>query len=108
MQHSVIVAEVMNDGLLGLDFLQTHHMVINFSNQQITCDGEKVVAYCRAGTDRACRVIAAENTTLPSRSRTVIQAKTAKALVSGTWLVEPVNKTPGGQPLLLAKRSRWS
>ena len=103
VQHSVIVAEVMNNGLLGLDFLQKHRMVINFANQQITSDGEKVVAQCRAGTYRACRVIAAENTSLPSRSRTVVEAKTTKPLVSGTWLVEPLNKTPGGQPVLLAK-----
>lgn len=103
VQHSVIVAEVMNDGLLGLDFLQQHKMVINFATSQILCDGEKVVAHCRAGTDRVCRVVAAETASIPARTRTVMSAKSSRPLVSGTWLVEPLNRTPGGQSVLLAK-----
>ena len=103
VQHSAIVADVMNDGLLGLDFMREHKMVVNFSTLEITMEGKKVVSHCNIGTDRACRVVAIENTTLPSRSRTVLAASTTKPLVAGNWLVEPTNKTPGDLPVLLAK-----
>ena len=103
VQHRVIVADVTNDGLLGLDFLQGHGITINFATQQILCDGENIAAQVREGTDRACRVFVAEPLLIPARSRTIVEAKTTKPLVSGNWLVEPLNHTPGNQPVIVAK-----
>ena len=103
VQHRTIIAAVYNDGLLGLDFLREHQVAIEFATRKVTCKGEVLHAYCRAGTDRACRIIAAEHTVIPARSRTLVQAKATKPLVDGSWAIEPLNRTPGGQPVLLAR-----
>ena len=103
IQHPCLVANISNEGLLGMDFLQTHHMVIDFSTNKITCEGEVLIARCREGQNHACRVMVAEHVTIPPESRTIIQAQTKKPLASGTWLIEPLSHTPGHKPVIVGK-----
>ena len=103
VQHRVIVAEVSNQGMLGMDFLRAHNMVLNFATGHITCEGEEMVTRCQEGITRVCRVSTAEKVVIPANSRTVIQGRSTKPLACGSWLVEPLSKTPGNKPVLTAK-----
>ena len=103
LQHTALVADVTNQGIIGLDFLQKHQMILDCARNKLTCDGQEVKAYCRAGTHRACRVSVTEHTIIPAGSRTVLQAKTSKPLADGSWLVEPLSRAPGNKPVLTAK-----
>ena len=103
VSHMTLLAEISNEGLLGVDFLRKHQLVIDFGRNRISCNGEEVIAHCRAGMHRACRVMVAEHTVIPAGTRTIIEAKTAKPLANGSWVVEPLNRTPGEQPVLTAK-----
>ena len=101
--HRVVVADVTSDGLIGLDLMIAHRMVIDVANKKVWCDGENVPVSCQNVTTRACRVAVAEHTVIPASSRTLITAKVQKPLAAGTWIIEPLNRTPGGQPIVLGK-----
>ena len=102
-QHSVLVADVTNQGILGMDFLQKHRMTLDFAKGKLTCDECEIKAQTRAGTHRACRVSLTEHTVLPAGTRTILQARTTKPLADGSWLVEPLSRSPGDKPVLTAK-----
>ena len=102
-RHEVLIADITNQGIIGMDFLQQHKMVLDFARSKLTCEGQDVKTHCRAGTHRACRVSVTEHTILPAGSRTVLQARTSKPLADGSWLVEPLSRAPGNQPILTAK-----
>ena len=103
VQHTVIVADIADDGILGTDFLRQHQIIIDFGRKQVICDGENIAARIRCGQDRCSRIIVAENTTIPANSRTVIPTKAVKPLSEGEWMVEPLSHTPGNQPILTAR-----
>ena len=66
IQHRVIIAEINNDGLIGMDFLMRHHVTIDFSTQKISFNGENVDVHCRASQYQACRVSIQEGTVIPA------------------------------------------
>jgi transposase InsO family protein/predicted aspartyl protease len=104
VQHTTLVAEISDEGLLGTDFMKKHGMVIDFATNKLICNGETMEARCCAiGTDRVCRVIVAETTNIPPGCRMILQGKSTKPLADGTWLTEPLSHTPGQKPVILAK-----
>ena len=104
VQHPTLVAEIADEGLLGTDFMRRHGMVIDFADNKLICKGETIEARCcTVGTERACRVIIAETTSIPPGSRMILQGKSTKPLANGTWLTEPLSHTPGQKPVILAK-----
>ena len=103
VSHFTIVAEISNDGLLGIDFLKQHSFSIDFKTNQLICENETFSAYCKTGQYRACRVSMSEHTMIPAGTRTIVRAKTSKPLAHGSWLVEPLSRPPGDQPVLTAK-----
>ena len=101
--HRSVIAEISNDGLLGMDFLKEHEFHIDFKRNQLSCGDESIEAYCREGRCQACRVAVAEHSVIPANSRTLITGRAAKPLAFGTWLMEPSKKSPGNQPILMAR-----
>ena len=57
-RHPVIVADILNDGLVGCELLQQHHLTINFSKSTITGENGTAVA-CTVGTPSAFKGVAA-------------------------------------------------
>ena len=43
-QHTCVVANIANDGLLGFDFMKKHEVVIDFARNQISCEGKTLPA----------------------------------------------------------------
>ena len=98
-----IVCDITNDGLIGLDFLKNHNVGINFGKQKVVCKNENLPVKCRVGQTKTCRVYLAENTVIPASSRTIVQAKSSQPLATGDWISEPLNHSPGNEPVLVAK-----
>ena len=103
IRHRVIVADVLNQGILGVDILQQHKMTLNFATKTLQSDDCDIKLKCQAGTFRACRVSVSEHTVIPAGSRTVLRAKASKPLADGSWLIEPLHRTPGEKLLFTAK-----
>ena len=101
--HLTVVAAISNDGLLGMDFLKAHEFSIDFKHNRLFSHHESIKAHCVMGQNRACRVAVAENSIITAGTRTIIQARASKTLAHGSWLIEPLSKQPGNQPVLIAK-----
>jgi len=103
-QHKVVVADVFNDGIIGLRFLKKQRLVLEFASGKLMGeDGEELTTVCRAGTERVCRVTMNENITIRAGTRTVVQGRAAKALAAGTWLIEPLAQPGRERPVLTAR-----
>ena len=104
VDHPVIVAQFVTDGLLGMDFMRTHGMVIDLTSCSVSCEGRTVPSELRGRGQRRCaRVTVAETVTIPAGRRIIVEGKMPQQVPQGDWLVEPLSKPLGGQPLLLAK-----
>ena len=102
--HRAVIADIQNDGLLGIDFLKQHEFMIDFTTNRLHCKEDSIQAHCKLEkTDRACRVSVADHTVIPAGTRTIITAKSSRPLAHGSWLVEPLSRPPGNQPVLSAK-----
>ena len=44
-----------------------------------------------------------ENTIIPAGTRTLVPCRSSKPLAHGSWLVEPLSRSPGNQPLMTAR-----
>jgi len=102
--HPVIVAQCKPNGLLGIDFLRAHSMVLDMSDGSITYEGENLPSLIKGKTHLRCaRVTVADTVTIPAGSLTIVEGKTSSPTPEGDWMVEPLSRTPGGQPLLVGK-----
>ena len=66
VNHNVLVGEITNEGILGVDFMIAHGLVLDFAANSILCDGKPLVANLKQGTDQVCRVALAESTVVPA------------------------------------------
>ena len=84
VRHQVLVADVTNEGLIGLDFLMNNSVTLDFASRRVTCLGENLEAQCNRNLDRICRVTVAETVMIPAGTRKIIRGRTAKP-----WQKEP-------------------
>ena len=54
-RHNMIVAEVSNESLLGMDFLRSHAVTVDFG-EKVYCSGKLVQSY-KAKKETACHVL---------------------------------------------------
>ena len=102
--HPVIVAQCRPSGLLGIDFLHAHGMVLDLSDGSMSYEGKSLPSLIKGKTHLRCaRVTVADTVTIPAGRRMIIEGKTPNLTPEGDWMVEPLSKSPGGHPLLVAK-----
>ena len=102
-KHDCVIAEISNDGLLGVDFMKSHEVVIDFANNKVSCSGQVLPARFKQLHNRICRVSLSETTVIPASSRVLLKGQTSKPLADGMWMIEPLDHSPGYQTLLTAK-----
>ena len=103
VRHKTLVADITNEGFIGLDFLTTHQVTLDFSTKTVTCLGEQVEAQCKRTTERACRVSVRAGVMIPAGTRTLVEGRAAKPLATGAWLVEPLQCKQKDNPVLVAR-----
>ena len=104
VKHTVIVAKFITDGLLGMDFMRDHGLIIDLARDTVSCEGETIPSLIKGqGRRRCARVTVAETVTIPAGKRTIIEGKLPQRVPQGDWLIEPLSKPLGGHPVLLAK-----
>ena len=104
VKHPVIVAKFITDGLLGMDFMRDHGLIIDLARDSVSCEGETIPSVIKGkGRRRCARVTVADTVTIPAGKRVIIEGKMPQRVPQGDWLVEPLTKPLGGQPVLLAK-----
>ena len=69
VRHSILEADISNEGLIGIDFLTQHKASIDFAEQKISFHGEDLQAQCYSTQDRACRIHVNEGVMIPAGTR---------------------------------------
>ena len=70
----VIVADVENDLLIGLDFMRRHGCTVDVDNNVLIIQGKKCDLNCR-GSIGCHRVVAKEDEIIPARSERIITGR---------------------------------
>ena len=84
-QHKLLVADIANDGILGMDFLMEHEISLDFAKKTIRCHDQQVTAHCERTSERTCRIAVAEGVLIPPGVRKIVQGKATRKLTSGSW-----------------------
>ena len=103
-EHSFIVANRTNEGILGTVFLRMHGGKIDIFTNKFFLGGHPMTT--RNGLDRnkCYRVSLAEKIVIPAGGRVITPGKiSAGILPDGDWMVESLHKPPGGKCVMVGQ-----
>ena len=103
-EHSFIVANVTNEGILGTDFLGMHGCKIDFCTNMFFSGGHSMSTRNALDRNKCYRVSLAEKVAILAGSRVIAPGKiSAGILPSGDWMVEGLHKPPGGKCVMVGR-----
>ena len=75
MQQNVLIASIENDGILGMDFLTTHHCDLMLTQLCMKLNDEKIRCFpnSREAQPTCCRVAISEYVEIPPETEVVVQ-----------------------------------
>lgn len=77
VNHEMLVGDMIQDGILGIDFMRCHNCDLIVSENMMRINGEKIHCFTKC-SDKAtcCRVIITENVQIPANSEVIVEGKT--------------------------------
>lgn len=76
IKHEVLFAGIQNEEILGYDFMAKHKCNICLNDFTLTVEGKcSIPLQSSAVGSNCCRVLIAENTTIPANSEVIISGK---------------------------------
>ena len=104
--HTILIADIENEGILGMDFLADNHCDIMLSRQFLKINGEKIRCFAnsREAQARCCRIAVSEFTVIPPQTEIVVEGfPTSTIDRRATGLLETDSKFLHKKGLLVAK-----
>ena len=71
VSHLTVVADISNDGLLGMHFPKQHEFSIDFRTNILHSQDKSIATQCKLGQCRSCLVTMAEHTIIPAGTLTL-------------------------------------
>ena len=106
VQQNVLIASIENDGILGMDFLTTHHCDLMLTQLCMKLNGEKIRCFpnSREAQPTCCRVAISEYVEIPPETEVVVQGFVTGTIDrKKTGIVEVDTKFLHKKGLLVAK-----
>lgn len=106
LKHTLLIADIENDGILGMDFLTAHQCDLVLTRQIIKVNGEEVLCFAnsRNAQPRCCRVAVLEPVEIPPETEMIVPGYTKGVIdKSGTGMIEADTKFLHNKGLLVAK-----
>ena len=72
VSHNIVVADIHDDAILGIDFLMQHDCKLDLPSQQLSIQGTTVNMWKEDEDPGCCRVSVKENTTIPAKHEKII------------------------------------
>lgn len=106
--HNVLIANISNDGILGLNFLVKHASNVNLAEETLNIGYEGKRVPCHRFVSNALstcfKIAVTENIEIPSRSETIVPGTTVDGYLPGQFaFVEGAQKFVKRKGLLVAK-----
>lgn len=106
LKHKALIADIENDGILGMDFLTSHQCDLMLTRQIMKVNGEEILCFAnsRNAQPRCCRVAVLELVEIPAETEMVIPGYTWGVMDKrGTGLIEADMKFMHTRGLHVAK-----
>ena len=100
--HQLLVAEIRDEGIIGVDFLMQHGIVLDFAQNTVKCHDKQLEMSCHRTKERMCRIAVTEGVLVPPGARKIVEGRTTKPLAEGAWLIESTQQLPVKHSVLLA------
>jgi hypothetical protein len=88
LHHKFLVADVKEQAILGMDFLERHGALMNFKTAELIIGRQRLPCVTQDGRAIVARVYLAKDTTIPSQAETITTARTQKPLSGPTVLID--------------------
>ena len=106
LKHTVLIADIENGGILGMDFLKAYQCDLVLTRQIMKINGEDILCFANSRNVQptCCRVAVLEPTEIPPESEMIVSGYT-KGIIdkSGTGLIEAYPDFSNSKGLLVAK-----
>lgn len=85
MQHSVLLADIKNDVILGVDFMEKHKCDVLLSKNCLSINGHKVQCFqiSDLNVPTCCRIAIDQQVTVPPESEMIVQGRPIDTLSKG-------------------------
>ena len=106
VQQNVLIASIENDGILGMDFLTTHHCDLMLTQQCMKLNGEKIRCFPnrREAQPTCCKVAISEYVNIPPEREVIVHGFVTGTIDrKKTGVVEVDTKFLHKKGLLVAK-----
>ncbi|CAC5386872.1 unnamed protein product [Mytilus coruscus] len=103
--HNVLVADISNEGIIGMDFLVTHDCDVLLSQNKLKIKGEIIQCFHYASSAKSCyRVAIQETVNVPPNSEMIVSGESNEPIFRGlAGLIEPNEKFMEKNGLLVAR-----
>ena len=79
LTHTLIVADIKSEGILGMDFMMNHDCKIDISRSEMILDGQKILTNVDGDIEvQCCRVATISDVGLGPYEQAIVQAKASK------------------------------
>ena len=94
IKHNVFVADITDDGLLGMNFLKDHRCDLSFEAPAIKVRGKWLkLQWSNPNQEKVARVVLSKDTTIQNRTQKVLPAKVSFVTpLKPFGVIEPVNE----------------
>ena len=105
LAHNLYLADINNDGILGIDFLQRFCCNVLLNERCIESGGERISCYSlkNDGNTACCQVTVKENVVIPPESEIILPGKLIGPNSHTVGIIEPLQKFVLKSGLLIAK-----
>ena len=106
LKHTVLIANIENEGILGMDFLKAYQCGLVLTRQIMKIHGEEILCFSNSRNVQptCCRLAVLKPTEIPPESEMIVSGYT-KGIIdkSGTDLIEAYPDFSNSKGLLVAK-----
>ena len=89
----VVVADISNEGILGMDFLLAKVNSLNFKQLELKTDGGTI--QCKTADDKSfcVRVVTTDSVQIPAGHEIIVPGRVSRSLTTSKWaMVEPIKE----------------
>ena len=103
--HNVLVADIPNEGILGMDFLTSHGCDVILSKNRLVVGGENIPCFHYASSAKSCyKVVVQETLEVPANSEIIVPGESwGPIFKSSIGLIEPNTNFMERKGLLVAR-----
>ena len=101
--HNVLIADINNDAILGIDFLTANNCDVLLSKSCLDVQGDKIPCFRYSNEiSTCCRITVSENIVIPPGTEMIVPGRPTGQINKCAAILEPTNTFVEKQGLMIA------